>query len=275
MPWAKLDDNFADHPKVVEAGPLAGWLYVTGLCYAARHLTDGFIPQGQVRKLADVDNASGLAGKLVEVGLWERVEVGYQIHDYCEYNPSAEKVKQERAASAKRQAEWRERQRDEGGKFASNGDSNGVTNASHNTTPCPYPYPSPYQSPSPYPSNSLAPSASAVGARERDERSPDDRSMTKDDRKEHEALYEALVEGWLYEPATKSEAGKVHKAAKEIRKAGGTPDEVEEAYAAFKTKWPGVDATPNAIAGHWGELLGYADEFPYSLAEQDRELATR
>lgn len=92
MAWAKLDDGFADHPKVIEAGPLASWLFVCGLTYCARQLTDGFIPAGQIRKLADVDNAKELAQTLVSVGLWEECDGGYMIHDYLEYNPSRERV---------------------------------------------------------------------------------------------------------------------------------------------------------------------------------------
>jgi hypothetical protein len=100
MPWVKLDDQFADHPKIAAAGPLASWLHVCGLCYCARFLTDGFIPNGQIRKLADLDNTVELADKLVEVGIWEKVEGGYQIHDYLEYNPSREQVLATRQARA-------------------------------------------------------------------------------------------------------------------------------------------------------------------------------
>lgn len=92
MAWAKIDDQFADHPKVIAAGPLAGWLYVCGLTYCARLLTDGFIPTGQVRKLADLDRAMDLAHTLVEVGLWEEVGGGFLVHDYLEYNPARERV---------------------------------------------------------------------------------------------------------------------------------------------------------------------------------------
>ncbi len=93
MTWVKLDDQFADHPKVLMAGPLASWLYVCGLTYCSRLLTDGFIPTAQVRRLADVDNAQELANKLVEVGLWDIVDNGFQIHDYLQYNPTAESIK--------------------------------------------------------------------------------------------------------------------------------------------------------------------------------------
>jgi hypothetical protein len=92
MPWVKLDDDFSDHRKIMAVGPLAAWMHVCALCYCARLLTDGFIPAAQVRKLADVDDAMSLAELLVREGLWERVEGGYRIHDYLEYNPSKEQV---------------------------------------------------------------------------------------------------------------------------------------------------------------------------------------
>jgi hypothetical protein len=86
--WSKIDDGFSDHPKVIEAGPLAGWLFVCGLCYCAKFLTDGFIPAAKVRRLADVDNAADLAARLVAVGLWEPRDGGYQVHDYLDYQYS-------------------------------------------------------------------------------------------------------------------------------------------------------------------------------------------
>lgn len=100
MAWVKLDDQFADHPKIIKAGPLAGWLYICGLTYCGRYLTDGYIPRGQVRKLADVDDATALADRLVAVGLWEEIEDGYVVHDYLEYNPTAEEVLATREARA-------------------------------------------------------------------------------------------------------------------------------------------------------------------------------
>ena len=80
MAWIKLDDQFADHPKIVAAGPLASWLHVCGLTYCGRYLTDGWIPIGQIRKLADVDEPMKLAEILVDVGLWEESEGGYIVH---------------------------------------------------------------------------------------------------------------------------------------------------------------------------------------------------
>jgi hypothetical protein len=100
MPWVRLDDQFPDHPKVVAAGPLAGWLFVCGLAYCARQLTDGFIPSAQVARLVSESAASKLTASLVKAGLWEETEGGYVVHDYLEYNPSKEKTLAKRAVRA-------------------------------------------------------------------------------------------------------------------------------------------------------------------------------
>ena len=157
MSWIKLDDQFSHHPKVIQAGPLAGWLHVCALCYCAQYLTDGFIPNGVTNVLADYSNigvtdmevtlgALGhdievreLVDRLVEVGLWEQVKKGYLIHDYLEYNPSKAQVLAERAKNAERQGRYQAKQK-------TVIDNNAVTNASDNAsvTGAPYPYPYPY-----------------------------------------------------------------------------------------------------------------------------------
>ena len=98
MTWVKLDDQFADHPKVVAAGPMAAWLYVCGLTYAARLMTDGYIPNAQVRRLADIEGSDEQALRLVDVGLWEVVEDGFQIHDYEDYQLTRADIEKKRAA---------------------------------------------------------------------------------------------------------------------------------------------------------------------------------
>lgn len=103
--WSKLDDGFPDHPKVLAAGPLASWLYVCGVCYCNRLLTDGFIPLGQVRKLADVPDAMLLADTLVGVGLWERTTDGYKVHDFHDINPTADEVRAKREEVSRARSE--------------------------------------------------------------------------------------------------------------------------------------------------------------------------
>jgi hypothetical protein len=131
--WVKLDDHFADHPKIVAVGPLAGWLFVAGLCYANRLLTDGFIPENQVDRLfipappgaqktnggakrttkGGANQSAKLAHKLCEIGLWKPATVkgtsGFLIHDFLKYQPSKRRVLRERKTTAERLARWRAR----------------------------------------------------------------------------------------------------------------------------------------------------------------------
>lgn len=107
MAWVRLDEEFPDHPKVVTAGPLAGWLHVCALAYCNRHLTDGFVPRAQVARLVNFDGmlvgyagdegdarlaheptAYEMAGILVDVGMWEERQGGYLIHDFLHFQPS-------------------------------------------------------------------------------------------------------------------------------------------------------------------------------------------
>lgn len=117
MTWLKVDDQFTDHPKVLALGRdrLAGiGLWAVGSCYAARFLTDGYIPAAVLPP-----GARRLAQRLVAVGLWDTAEGGYRIHDYHDYQPRRETVMVERRRNAERQARLRDR---------SNGVTNGATN---------------------------------------------------------------------------------------------------------------------------------------------------
>lgn len=143
MAWAKIDDQFPDHPKIVAAGPMAGWLHLCGICYCARQLTDGFIPARVVKRLADVPDVDALVDALVTNRLWGVSDGGYVIHDYLEYNPTAAKTKAQRQQTAERQARWKA-----GKEKLTPGDNNDVTNASTPTPllTVPRPVPSPINS---------------------------------------------------------------------------------------------------------------------------------
>ena len=107
MTWVRIDDNIVDHPKMVEVGHRGLALFVASLCYASKHLTDGFIPKSAVPGLLPDLRAPKTADALVRVGLWDRVDSGYQVHDYLEYQPSAEDVRAKREKSTRRQSLFR------------------------------------------------------------------------------------------------------------------------------------------------------------------------
>jgi hypothetical protein len=98
--WVRVDDKVPHHPKFIRAGPIASWLWVCGNCYCSKYLTDGFIEESIVRGLGDIPNARKHAATLVLVGLWERCDNGYRVHDYHHYNPTAEEIQQLRVVRA-------------------------------------------------------------------------------------------------------------------------------------------------------------------------------
>jgi len=96
MSWLRLDDGFAEHPKIQSVSERARWLHVTALCYCARHLTDGVLGPRDVKVLtAIVDNPCKKAiNDLVRAELWVKLpQESFQIKDFLEWNPDAETTK--------------------------------------------------------------------------------------------------------------------------------------------------------------------------------------
>jgi hypothetical protein len=89
--WAKFDDNFADHPKVVALTDGAFRLHVSGICYCARYLTDGVVPQEQVARLVPNFSPKTLR-ELLACGIWQHEGDTYLIHDYTQWNTPRAKV---------------------------------------------------------------------------------------------------------------------------------------------------------------------------------------
>ena len=130
--WARLDDNFPDHPKVRSLGVFGIGLQAAAICYCSRYLTDGFLSYTVADQLiASVMSpftmpdgviqtpglTSGMAGSdasdwdwkthMVRVGLWEKRRGGFRVHDYLKYNPTRASVLEERAKAASRMAKLR------------------------------------------------------------------------------------------------------------------------------------------------------------------------
>jgi hypothetical protein len=90
VPWFKVDDRLAHHPKIMQAGNAAMGLWVRAGSWSAAHLTDGFIP-------ADLVPTFGAkrrdAEALVKANLWSAEPDGYRFRDWLDYQPSAHDVK--------------------------------------------------------------------------------------------------------------------------------------------------------------------------------------
>lgn len=137
MGWVRIEDGYAEHPKLLAVGPLGLALHVAALCWCNRQLTDGFVPYGALATLLPVPDpdtyaehaAQGIghgaqdtehwawgigwptpkevARALVRVGLWEKRNGGWQIHDYLQFQFSRDEVLAKREAAKERMARVR------------------------------------------------------------------------------------------------------------------------------------------------------------------------
>ena len=101
MPRINLDIDFLTHPKTLSISPLAQLLFIRSIIYAAKHLTDGFVPAGAVAYLSHdlldttaspFAHAGELVAELESVGWWVKATGGHTIHDYLDYQLSRKDV---------------------------------------------------------------------------------------------------------------------------------------------------------------------------------------
>lgn len=153
MAWVRIHDDALSHPKLLPLfnarDPLHLWMW--GLTYAQRHLTDGAISDEILPK-----NARKAADILVARGLWIRQESGYFIHDFLDWNDSKEAVRAKQELAKHRQKRWYDKAADGSARRVPNASpnashqrvTNGVPNGEPNQTK-PNQYPNPTDSGAP------------------------------------------------------------------------------------------------------------------------------
>lgn len=251
MPWVKLDDQFTEHPKVVEAGPLAAWLYVCGLTYCARQLTDGFVPTAQLRRLLPSASVVKLADRLVEVRLWEPASGGYRVHDYLIYNPSRQQTlaTRKQKADAGRKGGWQK---------ASNALAECQPDA---TTPVPVPVPVPLSAatqPEHQPQTETSIQDMLLRPAEAARLSITPKSLER---------YSSDFEAFWAIYARKRDKQPAFTAYEKLRKRGATPDQLRTAaehFAAFVEE-NGTEEAYVPYAATWmneGKWLDFRDGVP-------------
>lgn len=139
MVWVRIDDHFDEHPKIVGLDDHAFALFVSGLAYCNRNLTDGFIPTGvglgKLRYCGGKQKSA--ASGLVTAGLWAVVDGGWQVHDFGEYQPTKQQVEDERAK--KQAAGQAGGQASAQARAAASAQPNGVAGAQAKSKPVPGP----------------------------------------------------------------------------------------------------------------------------------------
>lgn len=97
MSWVRVDDKAWAHPKFAQlsAGAVKLWLFA--LCWCNQYETDGAIPGAALKTLG---GSKAHAAELVEVGLWDSVERGFEVRGFLEYQPSSAEIRAKREAKA-------------------------------------------------------------------------------------------------------------------------------------------------------------------------------
>jgi hypothetical protein len=254
MSWVKLDDQFFSHPKAREAGKDACLLYLAGLTYCARHLTDGKIPKSAVAIIAAEAWAKPTsAAKLIEVGFWHDGGDHYTAHDYLDHNPSREHVQGERAKRSRAGAmgaakRWGTSTNGNGdGKCHSTPHSDGIDNVD---APGPSPSPTPREQP-------IAPAA---------------RTRARD------PIFDALCAATdtAIEELTPTGRGPLNRAAKELRDLGATPATIQVRAKALQRRYPTIALTAPALVKHWATLgngRAASSSTTHTLEESQAEFA--
>jgi hypothetical protein len=108
----KGDDEMFYNPKIqrlltMRNGKAAMVLWLSGLAYCAKHLTDGALTGDAVDTVARLARVpQGFSGLLIDVGLWERNGTGFAVHDYLAHNKSRAEILAKRAADKTRFQRW-------------------------------------------------------------------------------------------------------------------------------------------------------------------------
>ena len=109
MIFVQLDCDYESDARLVGVSLEAETLYVRGLAFAKRTLTDGHISDGQLDFISrKIKKPQVHAQQLVDTGAWARTERGYQITAWSKRNLSAAEVNDRRTTrSAKaNHARW-------------------------------------------------------------------------------------------------------------------------------------------------------------------------
>jgi hypothetical protein len=122
-----LDELLPSHKKILKAGTLIGearggrlsalGLFVAAIAYARLYLTDGVVPE---EYLLEVGKSRDVIEALRKVRLLKKVSgARYQIHDFHQWNKSAEQIEHEREVTRNRLRRFRGKKGE--GKAAGNG----------------------------------------------------------------------------------------------------------------------------------------------------------
>jgi hypothetical protein len=256
--WIKFSVDFADHPKTIGLSAESCWMYVCGLTYSAKYLTDGRIPRAHLPRLSNVRSAARCTEALISAGLWKWSSCGQSviIHDYLEWQTAKAEVDEIREKSRLRQEKARQKQAGtEEARHAvvtrDKGVMSRVTNEEVRALEVEIDVEVEVEL------NTLATDSVDCG---------------------RESFVEAIMTvcKLAQTDLTASARGAVNSAVKQLRDAGASPGEIEARAEIYRRLYPDAVLTPSALVKHWPALTQQSiplTSWERALAELEAEQA--
>lgn len=242
MGWVRLDDAFYDHPGHATLSLSAWGLWAWSLAWSNRNLRDGKIPLPVVERM---DPAGDATAELVGAGRWDRDEQTVIVHDYLEYQPSADEVRKKRERERTR---WQRRGKRHESDLPADSD------------PEPEPPPPQHRAESP-----RTPPASQP----QEKHAPTERAPTR-----RGLMFSKITDVLRIDPdmLTRSERSDVSKTAKELDEAGIDPDALDGFPAWWAKAFPNTTLTHRCLRQHWAKFAsnGGAPSRPKCKQHPDR-----
>lgn len=242
--FVPLDVNYADDPKMIEAGAEAELVYVRSLAIAKRIGSDGAIHRAHLPRLCDgifavvmgEDTPEDLAARLVKVGAWIEVPDGWVIASWDKWNLTADEIQSRRSGRQKGAAIGNHRRWHEArGEF----DPTCVYCA---------------ESLSDRSSESLS-IGIETGSESTKTETETETELAPAERP-RDLIFDALVEVCAIDASqlTSSARGALNKARKELVALGASDEDVRRKADAYRAAYPGISLTPSALVKHWPAL---------------------
>lgn len=111
LPWVRMDTQWPHNPKFLILVEEKKWraisVYWGSIAWAGAQGLDGYLP---AYALGMVHGTKREAAELVDAGLWDPAQGGWDIHDWADYQPSTEEhAKRSDRARAAAQKRWANR----------------------------------------------------------------------------------------------------------------------------------------------------------------------
>lgn len=234
MAWAKVDDQWWSHPKVLGLSLEARGLWITALSWSCGQRKSR-IPSALISMLEGWDHVD----ELVQAGLWIDEGNQFAIHDWSEYQDKSLSEKRSEAGRKGAEKRWQTDSKNQATDPVTVDDSD----PEPDSKPIAKPVAMHGKGDGRYPSRPIPTHTSPKG----------------------DGLFEAFYEFWQGRPyesgvsLTKSERGRINAAAKEAFEAGIGPEQVRSRGERYCRDWPAMERTPQALLLHWSRFDGSSD----------------